>query len=724
MLFPDGTALDLDENSSIELQSPTLLRLVTGRPHPLTVAGAADPASAVTLSDRHAGRPRRPPTARRIPRSRCCDGRDGRRPNSRSCAAAAALTTERGSIAVRAGERSVASRRRAAVVSADVQFRALRRLRPLGRAAATRGAARPRRPRNICRRSADLRRHARSVRLVAVRRRHTATSGIRRSPRTGGPTTTATGRRSRPTAGPGSALDAWAGRRITTAAGVMPRSRWFWIPDRRWGPAWVSWAAAPGYVSWCPLGFDNRPVFALSIGVGNLVGRLGRCVPRRSFGSRDCYVNRYAVRRACCRARRRSSFNRVGAGRACRAVIGRRSRRRTASRRAGRRSSEPIAGIVEPLVGARRSSSGDMPRTGNPVDDRRLTAAANARRRRAATARPTTARLQTAAAATPGARPGGRSRDAAGGAADGRRRSRSAGPQPAEHRHATRAGPADRPAVVRLPPATRRRSTTPPRARRRARPRPVGRSRRCRAAIGRRRADRPRSPDAATPRYAPRRRRRRVQRQRRIAVSRGAIQRPRPVDRSTVASLPRRRTVPARSPRARRRGCTRVQARPERAAPAAAPSRVASAPSLDGRGIDPRRRQTPLGSDRGPLRHPLRPQRRHRRALRRRGDARHPERRAVRLRRRPAADLRARRLLAEHDHARLRRQRSGDRRVRDRSGGWSSATTTSTRCCARASSRPRTPSSTATSASTSGASRVRGRDRHRSSAGARRAPAR
>jgi hypothetical protein len=23
-------------------------------------------------------------------------------------------------------------------------------------------------------------------------------------------------------------------------------SRWFWIPDRRWAPAWVSWATAPG----------------------------------------------------------------------------------------------------------------------------------------------------------------------------------------------------------------------------------------------------------------------------------------------------------------------------------------------------------------------------------------------------------------------------------------------------------------------------------------------
>ena len=42
-------------------------------------------------------------------------------------------------------------------------------------------------------------------------------------------------------------------------------SSWFWIPGRTWGPAWVSWAYAPGYVSWCPLGFNNAAVF----GFGN-----------------------------------------------------------------------------------------------------------------------------------------------------------------------------------------------------------------------------------------------------------------------------------------------------------------------------------------------------------------------------------------------------------------------------------------------------------------------
>jgi hypothetical protein len=44
--------------------------------------------------------------------------------------------------------------------------------------------------------------------------------------------------------------------------GISRAGAWFWIPKRGWGAAWVHWAVAPGYVGWCPLGFDNRPVLA------------------------------------------------------------------------------------------------------------------------------------------------------------------------------------------------------------------------------------------------------------------------------------------------------------------------------------------------------------------------------------------------------------------------------------------------------------------------------
>ena len=49
--------------------------------------------------------------------------------------------------------------------------------------------------------------------------------------------------------------------------------------------------------------------------------------------------------------------------------------------------------------------------------------------------------------------------------------------------------------------------------------------------------------------------------------------------------------------------------------------------------------------------------------------ARDPERRPLRLCRRPAGDQRARRLQAEHDHPPLRPRRAGDRRVRHRATG-------------------------------------------------------
>lgn len=44
---------------------------------------------------------------------------------------------------------------------------------------------------------------------------------------------------------------------------------WFWIPGHRWAPAYVSWAYAPGYVSWCPLGFNNRPIIAINLNFGS-----------------------------------------------------------------------------------------------------------------------------------------------------------------------------------------------------------------------------------------------------------------------------------------------------------------------------------------------------------------------------------------------------------------------------------------------------------------------
>jgi hypothetical protein len=72
------------------------------------------------------------------------------------------------------------------------------------------------------------------------------------------------------------------------------QSRWFWIPGRSWSTAWVSWGSAPGYVSWCPLGFDNRAVFALSVGSYSR-WNAWTVIPRDRFGIGHYSVRRYAV---------------------------------------------------------------------------------------------------------------------------------------------------------------------------------------------------------------------------------------------------------------------------------------------------------------------------------------------------------------------------------------------------------------------------------------------
>jgi hypothetical protein len=70
------------------------------------------------------------------------------------------------------------------------------------------------------------------------------------------------------------------------------RNRWFWIPKRHFGAAWVWWGAAPGYVTWCPLGFDDRPVHSLSATTG--IPSIGWViVPRTRFGRH--LASRWAV---------------------------------------------------------------------------------------------------------------------------------------------------------------------------------------------------------------------------------------------------------------------------------------------------------------------------------------------------------------------------------------------------------------------------------------------
>ena len=96
----------------------------------------------------------------------------------------------------------------------------------------------------------------------------TATSGIRGSPPDGVPTITAAGCHILATAGPGSATIDSGGRPITMAAGASPPARGSGFLARDGHPLTSRGRHAPGYVSWCPLGFDNRAVFALNVSIG------------------------------------------------------------------------------------------------------------------------------------------------------------------------------------------------------------------------------------------------------------------------------------------------------------------------------------------------------------------------------------------------------------------------------------------------------------------------
>ncbi|MEI6668600.1 MAG: FecR family protein, partial [Acidobacteriota bacterium] len=74
---------------------------------------------------------------------------------------------------------------------------------------------------------------------------------------------------------------------------------WYWMPARSWGAGFVYWALGGDYVSWCPLGWNDYPVFG-SWGVpGAYVGLYDgwygwTVISRRHFGSSH-YASRVAV---------------------------------------------------------------------------------------------------------------------------------------------------------------------------------------------------------------------------------------------------------------------------------------------------------------------------------------------------------------------------------------------------------------------------------------------
>ncbi len=106
VLFPDGSALDIDEYSSVDLLSPTLLRVTGGRIM-LIVAGAEDPAGALRyqVDTPVASASTDGPGEYRVA---LLSGPAGLEAELAVLRGLASLRTERGSTPVRAGERSLA----------------------------------------------------------------------------------------------------------------------------------------------------------------------------------------------------------------------------------------------------------------------------------------------------------------------------------------------------------------------------------------------------------------------------------------------------------------------------------------------------------------------------------------------------------------------------------------------------------------------------------------
>ena len=187
----------------------------------------------------------------------------------------------------------VRPRRRPPLACLRVQLGGVGRFRSLVRSAARRA---PRRLRRISSRNGSaVRLDLRPVRLAGATSTPTATSGIRASASAGGPTIDGRWTTLRPWGWTWIGYDPWAWPTHHYGRWGFSAGAWFWIPGRTWGPAWVSWAYAPGYVSWCPLGWNNRPVaqFGYRGGYGRYYNpwHAWTVVPHRGFGRGYVHVN-------------------------------------------------------------------------------------------------------------------------------------------------------------------------------------------------------------------------------------------------------------------------------------------------------------------------------------------------------------------------------------------------------------------------------------------------
>src|SRR5438094_3064687 len=290
VLFPDGTALDVDQDSGVDLQSPTLLRLLSGRLI-LVVAGASDPAAAMSYQIDTPAASARTDGAGEY-RVAALNGRSGIETELAVLRGSASLATERGSMPVRAGERTVARDNETPSFPQafnSARFDAFDQWSAEQQNART-GATSPQYlPQDLQMYGGTLDRYGAWE--------YTAPYGYAWYPSVTPdwqPYYAGYWAPYRPWGWTWIGLDVWSWPTHHYGRWGFARNRWFWMPGRTWGPAWVSWASAPGYVSWCPLGFDGRPVFGISAGFSR--ARAGWTIlPRESFGH-YARVDHFAVR--------------------------------------------------------------------------------------------------------------------------------------------------------------------------------------------------------------------------------------------------------------------------------------------------------------------------------------------------------------------------------------------------------------------------------------------
>ena len=295
VLFADGSALDIDEYSSVDLLAPALIRLLQGRII-LTVPGSRNPTGAVhyQIDTPVASATTEGAGEYRVSLVPDPAGRSGVQVELAVVSGSGALMTERGRMVVRAGERSLA---RDAEPPGYPQAFNSGRFDSFDRWAAARRGDRLSTAASAQYLPPDLRVYSGTFDRYGAWE-YEPTFGYVWYP------TVAVGWRPyfngywsaiQPYGWTWIGLDTWGWPTHHYGRWGNVRDRWYWMPDRRWGPAWVTWAAAPGYVSWCPIGFDSRPVFALTASVGRNPWTGWVVVPRSTFGAHGAHVAKHAV---------------------------------------------------------------------------------------------------------------------------------------------------------------------------------------------------------------------------------------------------------------------------------------------------------------------------------------------------------------------------------------------------------------------------------------------